>query len=250
MARFSISLILFVAIAAGCQTTETVTTASLPAPNFAGPAIKPPPYVPPVIAVLPPAPKLTRPPPPPPMAGIPAAWIPLASAEHREWMWIVIHHSATPTGGAAAFDKAHKAKGWDGLGYDFVIGNGTDTGDGQIEVGYRWPIQAQGAHAWTPDERFNIHGIGICLVGNFDNGAPSTKQLASLARLAAYLADTYHIRQSDILGHKMTGKQTDCPGSHTDIAAIRQMVAARRTMATAEGPEHKPGDELMQSASR
>ncbi|MFQ5589758.1 MAG: peptidoglycan-binding protein, partial [Phycisphaerae bacterium] len=51
------------------------------------------------------------------------------------WTTIVIHHSATETGGASLFDRFHRKRGWDGLGYHFVIGNGTDTPDGLIEVG-------------------------------------------------------------------------------------------------------------------
>jgi len=32
----------------------------------------------------------------------------------------------------------HKEKThWAGIGYDFVIGNGTDSGDGEIEVTFR-----------------------------------------------------------------------------------------------------------------
>ena len=61
------------------------------------------------------------------------SWVPPVAA--RPWRWIVVHHSDTTTGGAAAFDKMHREKGWDELGYDFVIGNGSDTGDGQVEVG-------------------------------------------------------------------------------------------------------------------
>ena len=98
-----------------------------------------------------------------PMTGVPVTWIPPVAP--RQWKWIVIHHSATTTGGAAEFDKMHKAKGWDELGYDFVIGNGSDTGNGQIEVGPRWTKQKIGAHAKSSDNRFNEYGIGICLVG-------------------------------------------------------------------------------------
>ena len=61
---------------------------------------------------------------------------------------------------------------WDELGYHFVIGNGTHTGDGQVEVGSRWGKQKHGAHCKTPDNYYNDHGIGICLVGNFENSNP------------------------------------------------------------------------------
>jgi len=118
------------------------------------------------------------------------------------------------------FDKEHRAKGWDGVGYHFVIGNGTNSGDGQIEVTPRWPIQKWGAHAKTLDNRYNEYGIGICLVGNFDSARPTSKQMQSLSRLVAYLMQTYRIAPGNIVGHRDT-KPTDCPGRNLDIAAVR-----------------------------
>jgi hypothetical protein len=160
--------------------------------------------------------------PPTAMAGIPTAWVPPVAS--RPWLWIVVHHSATTTGGAAAFDKMHRAKGWDELGYDFVIGNGTDTANGQIEVGPRWTKQKIGAHAKSSDNRFNEYGIGICLVGNFEVEKPTAKQLASLEKLIAYMMVTYHIAPDHILRHKDT-KETACPGKYLDINLIRRQAA-------------------------
>ena len=155
-------------------------------------------------------------------AGVPMGWVPPVAP--RAWRWIIVHHSATTTGGAAAFDKMHRAKGWDELGYDFVIGNGTDTSDGLIEVGPRWTKQKIGAHAKTPDNRFNEYGIGICLVGNFDVERPTPAQLRSLTRLVAYLMKTYQITPNNILGHRDT-KSTDCPGRYMNVAMVRQQAA-------------------------
>lgn len=229
----------------GCQ-TGAQSASALPGPNFAGPVVAQAAYTaPPQIARVE-TPKST---PQVVNKNIPSNWIPQANAEKRQWKWIVIHHSATSEGGAVRFDKGHKAKGWDALGYHFVIGNGTDTADGLVEVGSRWPIQKHGAHAKTPDNRYNDYGIGICLVGNFDVSRPSAKQLASLTKLVAYLADKYHIAQADIIGHSMTGKSTDCPGKFMDIPAIRNSVARQRT-SLAEEPTHAPGGELMRTASR
>jgi N-acetyl-anhydromuramyl-L-alanine amidase AmpD len=137
----------------------------------------------------------------------------------------------------AVFDKEHKAKGWDGVGYHFVIGNGTNSGDGQIEVTPRWPIQKWGAHAKTADNRFNEYGIGICLVGNFDVERPTSKQLASLARLVAYMSRTYHIPVTNVIGHRDT-KATDCPGKFVSLPMIRQMAqaASKNTLADANAP--------------
>jgi hypothetical protein len=161
--------------------------------------------------------------PPAMMPGIPAAWTPPVIS--RPWRWIIVHHSATTTGGAAAFDKMHRAKGWDELGYDFVIGNGTDTANGQIEVGPRWTQQKIGAHAKSPDNRFNEYGIGICLVGNFEEERPTAKQMAALEKLVAYMMVTYHIAPDHILRHKDT-KETACPGKFLDINVVRRQAAA------------------------
>ena len=140
----------------------------------------------------------------------PLAWFPPVA--ETPWRYIVIHHSASPTGGARKFDAEHKAQGWDELGYHFVVGNGTDTADGQIEVGPRWPKQKHGAHAKTPDQRYNNYGIGICLVGNFDDHQPSARQVQSLERLLVFLSQRYRIPPERIIGHQDTGKSTDCPG--------------------------------------
>ena len=192
---------------------------ALPTPNFDGPDLTEQPSLPSGIANVP----LFPPPGGFDAGGVPRDWMPLARANN--WKWIVIHHSATPTGGAAAFDKMHKAKGWDELGYHFVIGNGTDTRDGQVEVGSRWPRQKWGAHAKTPDNQYNDFGIGICLVGNFDLTRPSDEQVKSLSKLVAFLMRTYRIPADRVVGHSDTGKATDCPGRMMNVAQVRRMSA-------------------------
>lgn len=162
-----------------------------------------------------------------PVAGLPAGAIP--SGPHRPWRYIVIHHSATDTGGAAEFHKQHLKQGWDELGYHFVIGNGTDTRNGAVEVGPRWTKQKHGAHAKTPDNRFNEYGIGICLVGNFDNGTPSPQQMQTLTNLVASLMQRYRIPASAVIGHQDAGQATACPGTQLE----RQIVAIRRSAAQA-----------------
>jgi len=137
---------------------------------------------------------------------------------------VVIHHSATPSGSAAAFDREHRAKGWDELGYHFVIGNGNGTADGQIEIGPRWRKQKYGAHAKTPDNRYNEYGIGICLVGNFDGSLPTRAQMDALARLTAWLQAEYSIPAERVITHKDT-KPTACPGRLFNSAQLRSMSA-------------------------
>jgi hypothetical protein len=237
----------------GCQ-SATPLAVSYPAPSFEAPRMAmqtsaPLPPAMPNYPVLPPPPRVAVVPHKqivPQMTGIPLAWIPPVAP--RPWRWIVVHHSDTTTGGAAAFDKMHRAKGWDELGYDFVIGNGSDTADGQIEVGPRWVKQKIGAHAKTSDNRFNEYGIGICMVGNFMVERPTPAQLRSLDKLVAYLMVTYHITPENILGHGDT-KPTDCPGRYVNLPMIRRQAAAlagadmlqRKTSASAELLTDVPG---------
>jgi hypothetical protein len=154
-------------------------------------------------------------------AGVPRSWIPQAPLNH--WVWIIIHHSDSDYGSAAIIDRWHRDRGFDELGYHFVIGNGTNSGDGQIEVGPRWVKQKWGAHDNALDNRYNISGIGICLVGDFNKTHPTTAQRRSLIRLIVYLMRTYRIPISHVMGHGET-KDTQCPGRNLRPADVRAAV--------------------------
>jgi hypothetical protein len=154
----------------------------------------------------------------------------------RDWKWIVVHHSATERGGAESFDRMHREqRGWNSLGYHFVIGNGTDTRDGEVEIGPRWAKQKHGAHCATPSNKFNRYGIGVCLVGNFEQTRPTPSQLTTLVDLLALLCAEYDVPVKNIIGHrdgqsaegKPANELTDCPGENVDLAAIRRAVTQR-----------------------
>jgi len=183
-------LALLAGIFGGCQQTKSNIVAKLPAPNLDGPSIT----APAPVAKAAPA---TRPANPPQTAvaaaqksrgernGVPQEW--LINVPANQWQYIVIHHSATPAGNAASFDRMHKAKGWDELGYHFVIGNGTSTGNGQIEVGDRWRRQINGGHVHS--DYLNNISLGICLVGDFNRDQPTRAQLDSCEELIRYLRE-------------------------------------------------------------
>ena len=158
-------------------------------------------------------------------SNIPRDWYPESS--EREWKAIIIHHSATETGNMAKFHKSHiEEHGWNGIGYDFVIGNGTDSGDGEVEVTYRWRDQEVGAHCKTPGNWANENGIGICLVGNFNNKTPSKNQMNSLVKLTKFLQQRYGISRSNITGHKDTegANITDCPGRSFPMSEFKYLL--------------------------
>ena len=143
-------------------------------------------------------------------------------APDRAWRYIVIHHSATTGGSAPSFERYHtRVRGWDSLAYHFVIGNGTQTGDGVIEIGPRWELQQAGAHTGVP--RYNEEGIGICLVGDFTTQLPTERQFSSLYSLVRYLMARYNIPAGDVLGHReCQGSATECPGKNFPIEEFRR----------------------------
>lgn len=252
------TLLFFIALA-GCQQQKQQSMVDvLPKPSYSGPDLRgqvmPP--KPPPVALRPGPAKADKPAPfvaaPPVTPGTPRDWVPVAAP--NSWSWIVIHHSATGVGGAARFDRMHReVNHWDELGYHFVVGNGTDTRDGQVEVGSRWPKQKQGAHAKTADNKFNDHGIGICLVGDFDKSRPTAGQMRGLATLVAHLQRTYRIPSSRIIGHGDT-KATDCPGRNMKVAEVRrqsaQLLAEAGDVAvpTRAASAMRPSDELLVKA--
>lgn len=70
---------------------------------------------------------------------------------------IIIHCSATPEGRdytVADIDRWHKARGWRGIGYHYVIYR-----DGSVHAGR--PVEQIGAHCTG----HNANSIGICYIG-------------------------------------------------------------------------------------
>jgi hypothetical protein len=147
-----------------------------------------------------------------------------------KWKHIVLHHSASDFGNSATFDRMHRERRWDELGYHFVITNGRGGGDGRIEVGPRWIKQKHGAHCRpdpNDDNYWNEHGIGICLVGDFTRHRPSEAQLNSAAKLIAFLMRQSNIPAANVVGHgQVRGAKTECPGKMFPYADLLKRVAA------------------------
>ncbi|MBN1354490.1 MAG: N-acetylmuramoyl-L-alanine amidase [Candidatus Omnitrophica bacterium] len=139
----------------------------------------------------------------------------------RKWKYIIIHHSATDAGNSMQFNASHIQRGWKGVGYHFIIDNGTlGKDDGQIEMGPRWIKQQNGAHCKAGD--MNEKGIGVCLVGNFSKDRPTRKQMQSLKYLVNKLRNYYKIPKNRIMGHgDVKGAKTECPGKRFSVKRFR-----------------------------
>lgn len=162
-----------------------------------------------------------------------AGWTP-GRGISRRWNSIVIHHSASPKSTPQSMRDYHmNVRGWDELGYHFVVGNGVGYGDGEVFVGQRWAKQMHGAHCKTPGNQYNNHGIGICLIGDFQSGQPTARQLDSAARLVTFLMGKCGIPQSQILTHGgITGK-TACPGRNFSMSSLMQRIDGPRFSSSA-----------------
>jgi len=134
------------------------------------------------------------------------------------WRFIIVHNSGTRQGNARIFDYYHRnvRRMSNGLAYHFVIGNGTSSGNGEIEVGDRWRRQINGGHVHS--DYLNNISLGICLVGDFNRTEPTRAQLDSCEELIRYLrARCGKVERHDIpvRPHREMNPPrwaTDCPG--------------------------------------
>jgi hypothetical protein len=152
------------------------------------------------------------------------------------WQAIVVHHAASEGASPAEIDGWHRQRGWDGLGYHFVIGNGVGYPDGAIFVGARWRLQKTGAHCkvfagrylgvFRPDNYYNERGIGICLLGNFERSSPTPRQREALTQLILALCEETGIDPHNVHGHGEITQRTACPGRTLDMRRVRGEVLA------------------------
>jgi len=121
---------------------------------------------------------------------------------------IVIHCSATREGqshGAADIDRWHRAQGWNGIGYHYVIGL-----TGKVERGR--PLEQPGSHV----RGHNARSIGIVYIGGLAaNGVTpkdtrTTAQRRSMAALVAELRARF--RGARVCGHRDLSPDRDGDG--------------------------------------
>ena len=118
---------------------------------------------------------------------------------------IIIHCAATNPEQdfeASDIDRWHKARGWSGIGYHYVIKL-----DGTTETGR--PIEKAGAHAFG----YNKRSIGICYIGGVDmNGKPfdtrTDEQKRALKALIGLLKKEYP--KATVHGHNEFSNKA-CP---------------------------------------
>ena len=151
-----------------------------------------------------------------------------APVKPGRWQFIVIHHSGVDTGTVKGMDQYHREVRHmeNGLAYDFVIGNGSGMGDGEIAIGPRWTRQLDGGH--LASEAQNKIALGICLVGNFDEHPPDPRQLASLRALIQALMIRCGLTPDAVKTHQQINIiRTRCPGARFPTASFLESLKSR-----------------------
>ncbi len=164
-------------------------------------------------------------------------WEPVA--DERDWQYIVIHHTASDGGTVESIHNAHSNRkdsagnAWLGIGYHFVIGNGNGMGDGEIEPTFRWNEQMHGAHAGISE--YNQQGIGVALIGNFDEQPPTPAQISAVKQLVGVLKNEYQISSDRVIGHGDV-KATACPGKYFPLSDVSQSEVSSSYTGTSRRP--------------
>lgn len=131
------------------------------------------------------------------MIHIKDTWLKFDTLNERNMTnMIVVHHTGNPIDddlSAEEIHASHKAQGWAGIGYHYVIRK-----DGTIEVGR--PVWSVGAHAYGR----NRDTVGIHVCGNFEIATPTEAQMNSLAELIGYLCRRYDLQASKdvVMAHR------------------------------------------------
>ena len=111
---------------------------------------------------------------------------------------IIIHCSDTPTGRAVSASDIHSwhlQRGWNGIGYHWIIGI-----DGKLEQGR--PEYWQGSHC----KGHNFNTLGVCLIGR---GEYTELQELTLATLVHSIRQRHDIKS--IKGHNEYDTNKTCP---------------------------------------
>jgi N-acetylmuramoyl-L-alanine amidase len=140
--------------------------------------------------------------------------------EFKDINEIIIHCSDSDFGDVDLIDQWHKERGWDGVGYHYVITNGIIAHgneydpkmDGEIQKGRE--LAVMGAHC----RGHNYNSIGICLIGR--HHFTGRQLLESLPNLLLMLGDL-GLEAQDIHGHCEFSKKT-CP--NIDPVLLRMLV--------------------------
>ncbi len=143
------------------------------------------------------------------------------------WRYIVIHHSAGSFGDVEFLQRVHRERQpgdpIDAIPYHYVVGNGNGLEAGEVASDWRQAWDLWGAHVSGRNTARNFFGIGVCVIGNYEEGKMPEAQLEALVALVRRLMDRYDIPLRNVQGHGMIeGEATKCPGRRFPMDELRK----------------------------
>jgi len=134
----------------------------------------------------------------------------------RDIKKIIVHCSDSTFGDARAIDRWHRERGWECVGYHWILCNGHRTSmseystevDGLIEPGR--PVSMIGAHC----KGHNADSIGICLIGKKEF---TKTQMIKLREVLKALMLEYGLKPQDLYGHCEFEPGKTCPNLDMDL---------------------------------
>ena len=119
--------------------------------------------------------------------------------------YLVIHHSAlAPSVPMSRIAESHKAHGWPGTMHHYFIDSA-----GNVQLTSRLEEIVSDSAEWMRD------GVNVCFAGDFEQDGPTQEQIASGARLCAWLLGELNLGTAALRGAKEF-YDTQSPGEQWD----------------------------------
>jgi N-acetylmuramoyl-L-alanine amidase len=146
----------------------------------------------------------------------------------RKWTHLMIHHGAGKPGMTVEqIREEHQARGWQDIGYHFVLVRPNGGQRGHLKRGR--PDTKAGAHAGV--NPWNSIALGLCVPGYFHPGSSLSEHMSEelyqdLLGAVLHIMQLYHIPAANILGHREV-RATACPGEYFPLARLKADVKKR-----------------------
>ena len=139
---------------------------------------------------------------------------------YRKPTHIIMHDSLTEDGQTVSWGSIRKyhveTNGWSDIGYHAgieLIGDRYEILTGRM-------LGREGSHC----PGFNRIGVGICLIGNFDENPVPFAQWDLAIQFVAHLTWILQIPKENILGHREAMLGRTCPHKNFDCVLFREYV--------------------------
>lgn len=153
--------------------------------------------------------------------------------------FIVVHCNGYPERTAKDIDRVHKARGWDGIGYHWVL-----------EESGLWHRGRPESVAGAGVRGLNKRAIHVCVIGDFNDQHLSHLMRFQLLSKLAELQSSY--QKARVIGHREVNShlaprfhtRKSCPGRNIDLDELREQLreVRRDGIGFATGTDVRCGD--------